>query len=128
MMLIGVIPQYLVWHYTAAPFIGVRLCRNLLFAINQLFPVPSLAGNLFAPWHRVTENTGKRFDLEDWAERLVVNMMSRLIGACARAMVIAVGIGCYVIGIAVMAIGYTAWVLAPVGIIGMFTIGIGLLL
>lgn len=129
MMFVGVFPHYLLWHYTIAPIMGTRLCRNLFFAIGRIFPIRNLLRNLFAPWHRVQEPTStKKFDVEAWAGRVVVNIMSRLIGALARLTVIAVGLSSYGVSLFGITTLYLVWFMAPVIIMGMFALGIEALL
>lgn len=124
-MFVWLLPQYLSWHYSAALTDGARLTRNLLFAIRHVFSFGDLLTGLFSPWHRMTEDaSGKRFDIEDWAGRVVVNIMSRLIGAVSRLCVVVIGLATLVVSLTFIVVGYVAWLAAPLLIAGMIIRGV----
>lgn len=122
-----ILPGYFLWHYTFAFRDIWRLWMNALWAVNRVFSIPLLLRTLFAPWKRILETEGKRFDLEDWAARQVVNLMSRLVGAVVRLVVI--GLGCLsLIATIVLGVGvYLFWVAAPLIIAVLFLSGMYLL-
>jgi hypothetical protein len=125
MIIVWLLPQYLSWHYSAALTDGAKLTRNLLFAVGHVFSFGDLLTGLFSPWHRMTENaSGKRFDIEDWAGRIVVNIMSRLIGAVSRMCVVMIGLATLTTGLIFVVVGYMAWIAAPVLIAGLLIRGV----
>lgn len=125
MIIVWLLPQYLSWHYSTALTDGARLTRNLLFAIGHVFSFGDLLTGLFSPWHRMTEKpSGKRFDVEDLAGRIVVNIMSRLIGAISRLCVVMIGLVTLTASLVFVVVGYAAWVLAPLLVAGLIISGV----
>jgi len=122
-----ILPGYFFWHYTLAFRDIWYLWMNAFFAVNRFFSIPLLLSTLWSPWKRVIETEGRKFDLEDWAERKVVNLMSRLVGAMVRIPVIIIGLLCMILVLA-LGIGlYIFWMIAPVGIAVIFLSGVYLL-
>jgi len=100
---------------------------NIFWVTNRIFSLPLMFRTLFSPWKRIIETEGEKFDLEDWAERKVVNIMSRLVGAMVRLVVILIGL-VSLMATLLLGIGwYVFWVMAPVVIAILFLSGVYLL-
>lgn len=76
----------------------------------------------------MTEDEKSGFDLERWAENLVANLMSRIVGAVVRIPVILIGIFSLVSTLIFGLLFYVFWILAPFIVIGLFFTGLGTLL
>ncbi len=122
-----ILPGYFLWHYTLAFRDIWHLWMNAFWTINRVFSIPLLLQTLFSPWKRIIETDGKKFDLEDWAGRKLVNLMSRLVGAMVRMSVIVTGLvsmlATFILGLCL----YMFWVVAPVVIAILFMSGVYLL-
>ena len=73
------------------------------------------------------EDRGETWNLEDFAGYIIIGLISRIIGAIMRLIVIGLGLVALLVtiigGFTVIAL----WIAAPVGIIAMFVFGVGLL-
>lgn len=119
-----VFPGYFAWHYTNAFKNIWHVWMNIMWFINRIFSIPLLIRTLFAPWHRMTEEAKGGFDLEDWAERTVVNIMSRVVGALVRIPIIILGVVSLVTAFLTGLLFYVFWVFAPVIVVLLFMFGI----
>ncbi len=118
-----ILPGYFSWHYTIAFKDIFQVWSTLLWFTYRTFSITQLLKTLFSPWHRITEKGPNTFDLEAWAGAIVVNIMSRIIGAAVRLSIILSGILvllCVIVG----GILYTVfWICAPLLIAGGFITG-----
>ena len=122
-----IFPGYFLWHYTLAFRDIWHVWMNTFWAVQNFFSIPLMLSTLFSPWKRIIETEGKQFDLEDWAERKVVNLLSRLIGAIIRTSVLCVGIMFLIITFTLGIFLYIFWILAPLCIVLLFLSGVYLL-
>lgn len=83
--------------------------------------------SLFSPFKRVVEQRRKAWDLEDLAGVLLVNAMSRIIGALVRLTIICIGIVTLVSFTLLSVVGYALWLLAPFLVVGGVGYGIWLI-
>lgn len=76
-----------------------------------------------SPWKRMTEERKKAWDVEEFFSSLVINILSRIIGALMRTIIIVIGLVSLVFilvgGIAV----YLIWTVAPALIVGLIVLG-----
>jgi len=108
-----VIVEYFWWHYTTAPGQFVRHTRTGVNFLWHYFSIPILIFTLFAPFKRIVETPGRRFSFEDWFGRIVINLLSRIIGACIRICVITGGILATLVFIVCSFISFAVWLAAP---------------
>ncbi len=117
--------HYLIWHYTRAYRDMVALYLNFAWYITHLFSMPLLLRTLFSPWKRITAGH-RKFDLEDWAEAVTFNILSRIIGFIIRGVLIVMGL----IGIALLTIGFALflilWCLLPFALVYVSVLGFSL--
>jgi len=122
-----ILPGYFLWHYTIAFKNIWHIWMNIFWVTNRIFSLLLMFRTLFSPWKRIIETEGEKFDLEDWAERKVVNIMSRLVGAMVRLVLILIGL-VSLMATLLLGIGwYVFWVMAPVVIAILFLSGVYLL-
>lgn len=80
------------WYYTIAPKKILKTWRNVLGFGWNFFSIGFLFKTLFAPWKRDITKSTRGFDPKAWLESLVMNLISRLIGAFVRGWVILLGL------------------------------------
>lgn len=97
---------------------------NLLWFINRVFSIPHLLRTLFSPWHRMVEEDKTGFDLEKFAEKVVVNLMSRLVGAVVRIPIIILGVFSLISAAVFGLFFYIFWAAAPAVICILFLTGL----
>lgn len=120
--------DYARWHYMVAPAALFHIWFNLVIYIEQLFSLRLHAQTLFAPWHRVTEKSRKRFDFEAIATALVVNIMSRLIGFILRSFILLIGFFILIVFCLSLIPLYLFWYTAPVIVTSCILSGIALII
>lgn len=77
--------DYFYWHYLAAPKKILQIWGNFLkFAVFYFIPVPQLLKTLLSPWKKDISSYGRGFDIKNFFETLVFNIISRLLGAIVR--------------------------------------------
>ncbi len=116
--------SYLAWHYAEAPKDIARITGNYVWFFFNMFSVGLLLRTLFAPFKRIQEERRPGFDPGEFFSRIIVNLMTRLVGAVVRTLLIAVG--CllmaltFVAGAAVLVI----WLFLPFLIVFLFSFGV----
>ena len=122
-----IVKDYFKWHYTQAFHEVLHVWHNLLWFIVHFFSIPQLTRALFAPFKRITESKARTFSFEAIASYIIINTLSRLIGACARGIVICLGLVavciCFLLGLIV----FLLWAFAPMLIVTSLGIGISLI-
>lgn len=127
MLFLSIVHHYLLWHYSRAYMEIFHVWLNLLWFVVHFFSIPQLMRSWFSPWKRMTEKRERKWDLEDLAGFIIVNIISRIIGFILRTIVIILGLACLFITVAGGFIVYIFWVAAPLAIIAMIWFGITLL-
>jgi len=83
--------EYFQWHYLYVPKRLPSIWRNFLVFLCHFFSIKELTTHLFAPWKRQTLQKGPGFDLEEVIRVFSFNLISRVIGAFARIVIILAG-------------------------------------
>jgi hypothetical protein len=97
---------------------------NLLWFVIHFFSLPQMVRSWFSPWKRITEERKKSWDLEDFFGSLLINLLSRIIGALMRTFVIMVGLLAFLIIFVGGLTVYILWTVAPALIVFLIIIGI----
>lgn len=115
------------WHYTTALRGLFRAWRNFLVFLLYYFPVVQLLKTFFSHWRRSVDSYGRGLDIERWLHSFLGNMISRGVGAFARAVIIIVGIIAEIIVFFTGGFVILIWIFLPILLILGFFAGIGLL-
>ncbi|MCA9365411.1 hypothetical protein KC723_00820 [Candidatus Kaiserbacteria bacterium] len=115
--------DYFYWHYTSAPMEAFHIWRNLVWFIVELFSITQLTKAFFSPWKRMTEEGHKAWDIEGWASDMIVNLISRLLGATLRSTFIIIGIVSLIILMVGIVVFYIFWMLSPAIVVLSFSYG-----
>lgn len=127
MFFASIIHDYFIWHYGRAWFELWGVWRNYMWFVVHFFSIPQLMRSWLSPFKRITENRGQKFSGEDIAAYIIINLLSRFVGAIARTAIILLGIIALMITIAVGFLIYTLWMILPIIIIGLLGMGLSLL-
>jgi len=113
--------QWICWHFFDVPKELIRAWKNfLLFNLNY-FSVPILLKTFFSYWRRYKWSYGRGFDLKRYFEAFTFNLISRILGACVRGILIFIGIIAEVFIFIGGIIVFAGWLLLPAFlIIGLF--------
>jgi hypothetical protein len=121
-----IVPGYLAWHYSRGYRDFLHVWGNIVWFVFSLFAVPHHLVTLLSPWHRMLEEKPARFEVERWAEGVVVNIMSRLIGFTVRVVIIVAGVASLLTSLTLGIVLLLAWAAFPVVPAVFFLIGITL--
>lgn len=113
MLFTYVVHHYILWHYTTALGEILHLAKNFIWFFTNFFSIPALLRSLFSPWKRMTEGRGDRFSLEDIAGYLIINFLSRLVGAIMRFIIILIGLLFLTVVVLITILTYVFWIFAP---------------
>ncbi len=112
-MLISILHDYFVWHYTKAFFEIFHVWTNFLWFVTNFFSLSQLTKSFFAPWKRMTEDLHKGFNFEELASYIIIGLLSRVVGMIMRSFIILAGLlSLILLAIALLAI-YLFWIFAP---------------
>jgi hypothetical protein len=120
--MLGVAFHYFRWHYSNGIQDFFRVWGNFIWFFFNFFSITLLLGTLFSPFHRLDEGYAKGLYPSKWLETFIVNTLMRLIGACIRLFLIAVGCVALVATLGFGTLVFMAWIAAPV-VIGVLIMG-----
>jgi len=126
MFFASVIRDYFIWHYGRAWFQLWGLWRNFMWFGAHFFSLSQLARSWIAPFKRITEQKSQGWNAEDFASYILINLLSRVVGAIARTAIIFAGL-CVLCAGALAGIAITVlWALLPLVIIGLLGMSLSL--
>lgn len=120
----GITLSFLHWFFTRAPRDIVRLAKDFLAWAWHYFSIGYFIPRLMAPWHRDLSEYGRGFDLKRFLQVFGWNLISRVIGAILRVIVIAVGLAVFLFIGLVSIIVFFVWFTLP--LLGLFLLGLGI--
>ncbi|MBI2451363.1 MAG: AAA family ATPase [Parcubacteria group bacterium] len=110
--------QYLFWHYTGGIKGFIEIWGNFIEFFWNYFSIKLLSKTLFAHWHRDISKRGRAFRFGDFFQTLAFNVLSRIIGAVVRLVVIFVGLFFVILAMILGFLFFIVWLFLPVFIIG----------
>lgn len=109
------IMQFLYWHYTDGITYYLNRWLYSLRYIEHYFSIPTLFKTLIYPWKRLESNeSGPGFSFSRYFENITFNLISRLIGACVRLILIFAGLFLITFIFVGGGIGIIIWLIFPV--------------
>lgn len=123
MLFLSIAQNYFLWHYTRAFQEIFHVWLNLLWFTVHFFSLPQLFKSWFAPFKRITEHRHKGDSLEDLAGYVIINIMSRLVGALMRSILMLLGFLCLTIIIIGGIMTYLLWLALPIIAVGLLVVG-----
>jgi len=123
----NILSALIMWHYGVATKGVVVAWRNFLVFNLHYFPVKELFRTLFSHWKRSSDEYGKGLDVKRMASAFLGNMISRVIGAVIRTVVIGIGLIAEVFVFFAGLFMLLIWIVLPILIVIGFFAGIGLL-
>ncbi|MFC1629665.1 hypothetical protein ACFL11_00335 [Patescibacteria group bacterium] len=119
--------QYFIWHFFEMPKNIIGAWQNfLLFNLNY-FSIPLLFRTFLSPWRRYKWLYPRGFSFTEYAEVLLSNLISRVIGAIIRVFLIVIGL---LVEISIFFVGIIllfGWLVLPAILIVGFLIGINII-
>ena len=109
----NIVFQYIYWHYCAQTKAILIAWKNVLSFNFNYWSVPLLLGTLFSFWHKYQEPYTRGFDFKEYLETFALNMVSRMIGAFIRTIVIIIGVVTEIIALVFGGIILLIWLVLP---------------
>src|SRR4030042_5932211 len=106
----NIFKQYFSWHYGEQARVLLRVWKNFLRFNLNYFSLHLLCKTLFSPWRRYQWSYGRGFELGRYLQVCFSNLMSRLLGAIIRFLLIIIGILVEIFIILVGAAIFIFWV------------------
>lgn len=127
-MFSSLIVQFLAWHYGDGLKDIVRNGINAVIGFLNYFSVVELNRTFFAPWHRIVESYGRGFDSGEFFYTFAGNLVSRVIGAGVRVVVIVAGLFVSFIALVSGLCFIIIWLVMPLLIPVLFLWGLAMML
>ena len=128
MLFLSIVHHYFFWHYTRAFVEIFVLWKNFIWFVGHFFSLRQLAGSLFSPWKRTTEGRGEKWSFEDLAGYIIINLVSRIIGAVIRTIIILLGLISLLFTVVAGVFVYVFWIFTPFVLILLLGFGLTLLI
>jgi len=104
---------YFQWHFFDVPKGILKAWKNfLLFNLNY-FSIPLLLKTFFSHWRRYRYSYGRGFDLGRYFEVFTFNLLSRVLGAIMRSILILLGLVGEIFIVFLGLILFLAWLILP---------------
>jgi hypothetical protein len=114
---------FFIWWFDYAPSLIVYVGEKSVAKIFSFFSIDLLAKTLFLPWKRDEIDTSN-MALDDKLRVMVMNLISRLVGAIIRFVTIIFGLGAITGVILAATIFLLIFILSPVVAIGLIFVSI----
>jgi len=117
----NILIQYLIWHFFDQTRKILKVWKDfLLFNLNY-FSIPILIKTFFSHWRRYKWYYPRGLDIPVYLEVFFSNLISRILGAIMRAVLIFIGLLLEILIFFGGAILFLGWILLPIFIIfGLF--------
>src|SRR3989344_7847204 len=109
-----IITTWIIWHFYEAPKFLLSAWSNYLWFGLEYFSVDALFLTLLNPWHKYQWSYPRGFSFGEYLNVFVSNLVSRIMGALARLLLIAVGAIAQILIFIAGMIVFAAWLLMPV--------------
>jgi len=123
----NILTKFFVWYFWDMPKEILLAWRNYLVFNLEFFSVGLLIKTWFAPWHQYKWSYGRGFDLGLFLETFFSNMITRVLGAFMRSILIIVGLVAEVFIFLIGLIVFVGWFILPVLLFFGFGFGMRLL-
>jgi len=120
--------QYLEWQFLDVSQGILQAWQNCLRFNLNYWSVPLLARTLFSHWRRYRYGYGRGFSLGRYFEVFAFNMMSRILGAIMRSVLIVLGLTTEIFVFSAGAAVFFIWLILPLLLLGGFYYGFKIIL
>lgn len=110
----NILIQYLIWYFFDVPREILKGWKNFLIFNLNYFSLPSLFKTFFSHWRQYKWSYGRGFDISRYFEAFFSNLISRVLGAIMRAVLIFIGVLCEILIFLFGLILFLGWLILPV--------------
>lgn len=128
MLFTYLVKDYFIWHYTTAIKELIHIWKNFLWFTIHLFSIPQLLKTWISPWKRVREEQTRTWNLEGFIGRVLIGLLSRIIGFFVRTVFIVVGGVFLSITILTGLSLFISWFLLPILPLTLIALGIAIII
>ncbi len=102
------------WYALIEPRAIVQSYLRYARALQEIIPFVFLLLTMFSPWKNICENKkGHGFNLNEFLERLTLNVFSRIVGAVVRSFTIIFGLIAQIALLAFFLTYFVCWITYP---------------
>lgn len=101
------------WYYGEAPKKILKIWQNYVLFMANYFSIPLLLKTLFAPWRMDITPYKRGFVIREFFYTLTMNLISRILGAIVRIIVIVIGIAVEIIVVILGGVLFVLWLILP---------------
>jgi len=105
---------YFSWYYGKAFLDITHVWLNFVWFVARFFSISTLLRTLLSPWKRVKETYERGSNFEDFAGVFVVNILTRVLGALIRLVIIAIGFIALTLTLVGGLLFLAFWIVAPI--------------
>lgn len=128
MRYIKTILKYIKWHYSNAIYSVSKIWSNIFLFMPYYFSVKTLLYEFFTPWKREGDSYKKGMKISQFFGVFIINSLMRIVGIIARTLFIAIFALIAIIWIILYPLIIFFWLLLPLFIVGLFIIGLQLII
>lgn len=114
--------EYISWQYSQGIQEYAEVWKNLHWFLWRFFSTRLLLVTLFQPFRRTSESYSRGFDPSRFAQTVLVNIVTRLVGVVVRSVIISIAFlahaALFIIGSVTLVIFLTTPLVVPASIIG----------
>ena len=116
------------WYYFEMSNNLLDAWKNFLVFNLNYFSIPLLLKTFFSPWRRYKWNYPRGFDIKQYFETFISNLVSRILGAICRVVLILIGIVTEIFVFLFGSVIFLIWLILPVLLLAGLWFGFNLLL
>lgn len=106
--------DFLTWHYSKGIDVYIQKWLRQVRLVNHYYSPSLLIKTLFEPWKRLIEiNSRKGFNFQRFFESLMFNIISRMMGAIVRVLLLWVALFMFILVFVGGAFGFLMWLFIP---------------
>ena len=113
----NILISYFIWYFFDVPREILRGWKNFLLFNLSYFSIPMLLKTFFSHWRQYKWSYGRGFDISRYLEAFFSNLISRILGAIMRAVLIFIGVLSEILIFIFGMILFLGWIFLPVFII-----------
>jgi len=113
----NILASWFLWHFYEEPRFLLQVWRNYIQFSIDFFSTPLLLKTLFSPWRRYNWGYPRGFDVGKFFETLTSNILSRIVGAISRFVLIIVGIVFQIFIVIAGAVVFLGWIALPLAVL-----------
>jgi hypothetical protein len=114
MNFVGLLYDYVAWHYSKALSLLLKNAGNLIWFVWHFFSIPILLATFFSPWHRLQEERDETFSFGNFFSIILMNLILRIVGIIIRVIFISIGLVGIVSLCLLTLVSVVIWILLPV--------------